>query len=97
MATIFHDIYIYIYHRIRSTIPHQSTNREKMSAMFGFRADGRRVAQEDAILALAPYLMPEHGDQYLDGGGLPRAVLLYAPSPPFAMLGASYGYSIGEG
>jgi hypothetical protein len=30
--------------------------------VFGFRADGRRVAQEDAILAFAPYLMPQRVD-----------------------------------
>jgi hypothetical protein len=30
--------------------------------MFGFRADGRRVSQEDAILAFAPYLMPQRVD-----------------------------------
>lgn len=30
--------------------------------MFGFRPDGRRVEQEDAILALTPYLMPQRVD-----------------------------------
>lgn len=30
--------------------------------MFGFRPDGRRVDQEDAILAFAPYLMPTRVD-----------------------------------
>lgn len=30
--------------------------------MFGFRPDGRRVSQEDAILAFAPYLMPTRVD-----------------------------------
>lgn len=30
--------------------------------MFGFRPDGRRVCQEDAILGLTPYLMPQRVD-----------------------------------
>lgn len=30
--------------------------------MFGFRPDGRKVYQEDAILAFAPYLMPQRID-----------------------------------
>lgn len=30
--------------------------------MFGFRPDGRRVRQDDAILALTPYLMPQRVD-----------------------------------
>ncbi len=30
--------------------------------MFGFRPDGRRIAQDDPILAFAPYLMPQRVD-----------------------------------
>ncbi len=42
---------------IRMSIPF-----ERFDFMFGFRPDGRRIAQDDPILAFAPYLMPQRVD-----------------------------------
>lgn len=48
--------------------------------MFGFRPDGRRVVQDDAILAFAPYLMPQridaqvHSVQRIDSDILTRYI-----------------------